>query len=101
MVPNMFGTRNDLDRELRELRDNERVRKAKLALENEDGLNLNTERNRQTVNYTLEGGGGIKAKAKRKKHKFNSKRKGKRITIETSAAEQPETANKARTCCRR
>jgi len=67
MVPNMFGTRNDLDRELRELRDNERVRKAKLALENEDGLNLNTERNRQTVNYTLEGGGGIKAKAKRKK----------------------------------
>src|SRR5206468_886121 len=61
-VPNMFGIRDDLDRELKELRDNERARRAKLEIQNEDGLNLDTERVHTTVEHTLDGGGAIKAR---------------------------------------
>jgi hypothetical protein len=77
----MFGLRNELDKELRELRDNEKVREAKLTLENKDGLELETERVRQTVNYTLEGGGNIRARTKRKK-RYNSKNRTKKVTVE-------------------
>jgi hypothetical protein len=66
---------------MRELRDNEKVREAKLTIENKDGLKLETERVRQTVEYTLEGGGNIRARTKRKK-RYNSKDKTKKITIE-------------------
>jgi hypothetical protein len=91
LAPNMFGTRNDLDKELKELRDHEKARKAKLELENEDGLNLNTDRTRQTVGYTLEGGGAIKARTKRKRKRFDSRRSGRRITVEPQDAGHVET----------
>jgi hypothetical protein len=42
----MFELRNELDKELRELRDNE-----KGTRDQADGLNLETERVRQTVDY--------------------------------------------------
>jgi hypothetical protein len=85
LVPNMFGIRHDLDEELKALRDAEKVRKAKLGLENEDGLNLDTERTRQTVSYTLEGGGAIKARTRAPRKTFNSKKKGKRIKVDPPA----------------
>lgn len=81
VAPNMFGTRNDIDQEMKDLRDHEKARKAKLGLENNDGLKLNTDRVRKTVNYTLEGGGNITARTKRKKT-FNSKRKSKRVIVD-------------------
>ena len=84
-APNMFGLRNELDKELRELRDNEKVREAKLTLENKDGLELRTERTQQTVDYTLEGGGNIRARTKRKK-RYNSKQKTKKIVVEQDAS---------------
>jgi hypothetical protein len=80
-APNMFGLRNELDRELREFRDNERVHEAKLTLENREGLNLETERVRQTVGYTLEGGGNIRARTKTKR-RYNSKNKIKTIVVD-------------------
>jgi hypothetical protein len=49
VAPNMFGTRHDLDAELRALRDHERIEKAKLELENRDGLKLDTQRVREAV----------------------------------------------------
>lgn len=85
IAPNMFGTRHDLDEEMKALRDNEHVRKAKLELENSDGLKLNTPRVRESVAYALEGGGNLKARTKRRKT-FNSKRKTKRVII----ADPPE-----------
>jgi hypothetical protein len=83
-APNMFGLRNELDKELRELRDNEKVREAKLTLENKDGLDLQTERVRQTVDYTLEGGGNIRTRTKRKK-RYNSKQRTKMVVVEDGA----------------
>jgi hypothetical protein len=89
-APNMFGTRNDLDEEMKSLRDHERMRKAKLELENSDGLKLNTDRVRNTVDYTLEGGGTLKARPRRHKT-FNSKQKGKRIVVPPPPPEQIDT----------
>ena len=84
-APNMFGLRSELDKELRELRDNEKARETKLTLENKDGLNLETERVHLMVDYTLEGGGNIRARTKRKK-RYNSKQRMKKVTIEQPPA---------------
>jgi hypothetical protein len=84
IAPNMFGTRDDLDKELKELRDHEKMQKAKLQLENEDGLKLSTDRVRNAVGYTAEGGGALRARTKRGKT-FNSRRKGKRINAGATA----------------
>jgi hypothetical protein len=80
-APNMFGLRSELDRELRELKEKEHVRKAELTLENKDGLELDTDRVRETVGYALEGGGAVRAKTKRKK-RYSSKNKKKKVTVE-------------------
>jgi hypothetical protein len=80
-VPNMFGIRDDLDKELRDLRDNERARRAKLEIQNEDGLNLQTERVQNTVAHTLDGGGAVKARTTDGK-RFNSRQKVRRESVE-------------------
>jgi hypothetical protein len=80
-APNMFGLRNEFDKELRELRDHEKAREVKLSLENKDGLQLETERVRATVDFTLERGGSIRARTKRKR-RYNSKNKTRKITVE-------------------
>ncbi len=80
IAPNMFGIRDALDREMDELKRNEKAQKAKITLENQDGLNLDTERVENTANHAAEGGGMIKARTKRG-HAFNSKKKGKKVII--------------------
>jgi len=98
LAPNMFGIRDDFDKEMRALRDNERAQKAKLDLYNKDGLQLNTERVRQTVGYTLEGGGTVKAKSK-KGRRFDSTKRASKKTIQTelpSDEEPPSFLTKAK-----
>lgn len=98
LAPNMFGIRDDLDKDMRSLRDNERAQKAKLELFSKDGLELNTERVRQTVGYTLEGGGTIKAKSK-KGRRFDSTKRASKKTIQTelpSDQEPPSFLTKAK-----
>ena len=63
IAPNMFPEETDLDKEMRAMRDNERVRRAKLELKNEDGLNLNTRRVQNAADYASRAGGALKAKA--------------------------------------
>lgn len=79
-APNMFGGKDDFERELRELRDKERSQKTKIQLNNDQGLNPNTERMHQVVDYTVNGGGAIKARTRRKKT-YNSRNKTKRIRL--------------------
>lgn len=91
VAPNMFGIRDDIDREMDELKHNENVRTAKLTLQNEDGLKLDTIRVEQTANHAAEGGGSIKARTKTGQ-RFNSKNKGVRVTMpndETNGASWP------------
>ena len=84
--PNMFGIRSELDKEMKDLQKEERVHEATLQLKNPDGLDLNTERTKQTVEYTLEGGGNIRAKTKRKRT-YNSKNRNKRVQVEADQKE--------------
>jgi hypothetical protein len=97
-VPNMFGIRDDLDKELQELRDNEKVRLAKIELKNEDGLNLNTDRVSNTVSHTLDGGGALTARTK-DGQRYNSRHLITRKTIEVelpSDAEPPSFVERVR-----
>lgn len=91
-VPNMFGIRDDLDKELKELRDHERARRAKFEIQNEDGLNLQTDRVANTVQHTLDGGGAVKARTDDGK-RFNSRRRVRRETVdvELPSDEAPPT----------
>jgi hypothetical protein len=77
----MFGIRDEITRELEELRDNEKARKVSLTLQNDDGLRLDDERVRETVAYAGDGGGEIKARTKLKQ-RFDSSKNGTKIAIE-------------------
>jgi hypothetical protein len=77
----MFGTRTDLDRELKELRAHEKAQEVKVTLENKEGLELDTDRVRETVAYTLERSGAVSARTKRKR-RYSSKSKSKKINVE-------------------
>lgn len=80
VAPNMFGPADDYDREMRDMKEQERVQKAKMSIESRDGLQLYTPRVRRAVDYTEKGTGSIRAKAKNKKT-YNSRAKAKRVNI--------------------
>ena len=89
--PNMFDGPENMDKELKELRDLEKARKIKLDLENPDSLNLETKRIHDIVDYAAQGGGDIKARAKGKKS-YNSKRKIKTVHVEEIEGRATEAA---------
>jgi hypothetical protein len=88
--PNMFDGPENMDKELKELRDAEKARKIKLELENPDSLNLETKRIHQIVDYAAQGGGDIRARAHGNKS-YNSKWKIKTYRVED--AENPQSRN--------
>lgn len=88
--PNMFDGPENMDKELKELRDAEKARKIKLELENPDSLNLDTPRIHGIVDYAAQGGGDIRARAKGKKS-YSSKKKIKTLRIED--VEEPQSRN--------
>lgn len=83
IAPNMFGASDDYEKEMQELRDNEKISKLSLKIENPSGLVLDTDRVKSAVNYTTRGGGSIKAKSKGK-NKYNSRDITKRINVDDS-----------------
>ena len=80
VTPNMFDGPENMDEEMKAMRDRERARKIKFELENPDSLDLNTPRVRGLVGYAAKGGGNIKARAKGRKS-YNSKKKMKTVPI--------------------
>lgn len=66
-LPNMFGGSSSFEEDAKRLRDREGARRLKETIENEDGLNPDTERMREAVDYTTKGGGIVKARSKRDK----------------------------------
>lgn len=66
VAPNMFGGSDDWDNDIRALRDDEKIQKMQLSLKSDDGLELETERIRQAVNYAEKTSGKIRASAKDK-----------------------------------
>jgi len=80
IAPNMFGQEDDFDNEMKAMADEEKIKKVKFELENDEGLNLDTKRVRATARYATRGGGIIKAKTKTGK-RFNSSQKGKKVPV--------------------
>ncbi len=94
LSPNMFGIDDDMDREAAELKRIEKVQKAALTIESENGLNLDSDRVKQTVKYTTRGGGDIKAKAKH--DSFQSNRKAKRVKVPEESLGRSEISRSLR-----
>jgi hypothetical protein len=82
VAPNMFGIRDEMDKEMDRFKQEEKARNVSLTLRNPEGLRLNEKRVHETVNYATEGGGSITAKTKRRGKTFNSNRNGKRIGVD-------------------
>jgi hypothetical protein len=79
LAPNMFGIEDDMDKEANDLKRFEKAKSASLKIENDEGLNLTTDRVKKTVAYTARGGGNIKAKAKH--DDFNSETTATRVRV--------------------
>jgi hypothetical protein len=79
LAPNMFGSRSALDEEMKSLSENEKAREVSFTIKNKDGLDIDSNRTRETVDFALRGGGNIRAKARKKK--YNSKKNIKTITV--------------------
>ncbi|PBD15464.1 hypothetical protein CLD06_06045 [Wolbachia endosymbiont of Drosophila subpulchrella] len=87
-APNMFGGRDSIQEELRAFRDNERAQKVSIALTSPDGINTDTERVHEGVDYAEKGGGDITARTKNNR-RYNSKNKVKitHIAIDSTSSE--------------
>jgi hypothetical protein len=64
VMPNMFGGSSSFEEDAKRLRDREKARRIKETIENDDGLEPDTERMRDAVSYATRGGGKVKARAK-------------------------------------
>lgn len=63
-MPNMFGGSSSFEEDAKRLRDKEKARRLRETIENPDGLEPDTERMRDAVQYVTRGGGKAQARAK-------------------------------------
>ncbi len=65
VVPNMFGGSDSIVEELRDFREKEKARRVSITLQSRDGLDVETEKTKEAVEYVSRSGGRIRARAKR------------------------------------
>jgi len=83
-VPNMFGSSDTWDQDLKDARDKERAKRVKVTYNNDDGeLDANTDRIKEAVDYTDRCSGNITARAK-DKASFNSSESSKFTRIQVN-----------------
>lgn len=63
VAPNMFGGIDNITEEMRQFRDEERAQRVSIALKSSEGIETDTEKIRNSVEYTSRGGGEITARA--------------------------------------
>lgn len=80
VVPNMFGGSDSIVDELRAFREKEKARRVQIALANSEGLDVNTERTREAVDYVGKSGGIIRARAKENR-RYSSTDKSRKTSI--------------------
>ena len=81
VVPNLFGSEDDLSKDLNEGKDRFNANKISTTLTNTEGaLYLNPEHLNDAVNYTAKGGGAIKLKSGRRMI-YNSEAKVRTVSI--------------------
>lgn len=74
VAPNMFGGSDDLSEELREFRKKENAEKVSITLSSKEGLDTDTKRTQEAVDYVVKGVGKITARTKLGR-RFNSAKK--------------------------
>jgi len=81
-APNgLFSSHDDFNKEMQELKENEKARKVKITLENQGGLNLDTPGVHAAAENAAKGGGAIRART-RSRLRFNSKSRVRGETID-------------------
>ena len=65
VAPNMFGGSDSITEELRDFKQKEKAHRIAIELKNKHGLNVETNKTREAVDYVGKSGGIIRAKAKR------------------------------------
>ncbi len=86
VTPNMFGTTENIDEALRSIRQEERAELVDVKFRSQDGLNTDTERIRESVEYAGRGTGKILAFAKGGRV-YNSRKQAERVTIDDESDE--------------
>lgn len=90
MAPNMFGGADRITEEMRQMRLNEKVEKVKFSLTSSEGLNVDTERVKDSLDYVERGTGKITAKTKSGK-RYSSADKKASTVLPPSAQEDDNT----------
>jgi hypothetical protein len=91
--PNMFGGTENLSEELREFRKKENAEKVVVKLISSEGIDTDTDRTRESVDYIAKGAGNIRAKTK-SGLRFNSTKKVASTTVD--AKDMPDEPTLAR-----
>ena len=73
VAPNMFGTTDNINNALRQMRDNEKAQKIDVTLQSDEGIETNTENIKHSINYATKGGGEIRANARGNKRYDSTK----------------------------
>lgn len=76
VAPNMWKGQEELEADVRDMRDKEGARKVEIVIKNPGGLRTDTPRIRQGVRYAERGGGSVTARSKNGK-RFNSKKRSR------------------------
>jgi len=87
-APNMFGSSDDLSEELKQFRDMEKAQKIEIKLKSEDGLETDTDRLRQAVDYAQKGTGTILARTRTGKT-YNSLSTTDKVSISEEDSDEP------------
>lgn len=86
VAPNMFGGTDDLSEELRAFRQKENAEKVTIGLQSNEGLETDTDRTHEAVDYAVQGCGTIKARTKSGR-RFDSSRTNASSKLEEAAEE--------------
>jgi hypothetical protein len=87
VVPNMFGVNDDIDDELVGYREHEKAQIVAVKIANESGLETDTQRIKESVNYVGRGTGKITARAG--KYTYKSTDKFKTIFVDDMNGSEP------------
>jgi len=82
IAPNMFGSEDDYDKELRKIRKEEKAQKVTVKFESPDGIDVETQRMRAAANVAIRGTGAIKARTRRGWKRFDSQTQGVQVPVD-------------------
>lgn len=91
-VPNMFGSDDEYDREMKEFRDKDKAQKVAIEIKNPDGIDANSDRVKFTASKAMnQGTGTVKATAMGKGNTFSSQeqQKSAKIPMDQESDESP------------